>query len=114
GIVVFTGGSLLCGIANSVTFLALARALQGTGGAIMFATALALLAQAFAPTERGTAFGLFGAVTGVAVAIGPVLGGLITSGLSWRWIFFVNLPIGVAALAVTLLRVDESRAPGAP
>jgi EmrB/QacA subfamily drug resistance transporter len=113
GIVVFTGGSLLCGVAGSVTFLALARALQGTGGAIMFATSLALLAQAFAPTERGTAFGVFGAVTGIAVAVGPVLGGVITSGLSWRWIFFVNLPIGIAALAVTLARVDESRAPGA-
>src|SRR3954468_16870623 len=113
GIVIFTGGSLLCGLANSVTFLALARALQGTGGAIMFATSLALLAQAFAPSERGTAFGVFGAVTGIAVAIGPVLGGAITSGLSWRWIFFVNLPVGAVALAVTLLRVEESKAPGA-
>jgi EmrB/QacA subfamily drug resistance transporter len=113
GIVVFTGGSLLCGVASSTTFLALARALQGTGGAIMFATSLALLAQAFAPTERGVAFGVFGAITGVAVAVGPVLGGVITSGLSWRWIFFVNLPIGVFALVVTLLRVEESRAPGA-
>jgi EmrB/QacA subfamily drug resistance transporter len=113
GIVVFTGGSLLCGLATGSTFLALARALQGTGGAIMFATALALIAQAFAPGERGAAFGLFGATTGVAVAVGPVLGGAITSGLSWRWIFFVNLPIGVLALAVTLLRVDESRASGA-
>ena len=103
GIVVFTGGSLLCGLAtDSVTFLALARALQGTGGAIMFATSLALLAQAFAAATRGTAFGVFGAVTGVAVAVGPVLGGVITSGLSWRWIFFVNLPIGIAALIVTL------------
>src|SRR3954451_10421171 len=113
GIVIFTGGSLLCGLANSVTFLALARALQGTGGAIMFATSLALLAQAFAPRERGVAFGVFGAITGVAVAVGPVLGGVITSGLSWRWIFLVNLPIGIFALVVTLLRVEESRAPGA-
>src|SRR3954470_6932444 len=113
GIGVFTLGSLLCGLSSGTTFLALARALQGVGGAIMFATSLALLAQAFAPQERGTAFGVFGAVTGVAVAIGPVLGGAITSGLSWRWIFFVNLPIGVGALAVTLLAVAESRAPGA-
>jgi EmrB/QacA subfamily drug resistance transporter len=113
GIVVFTGGSLLCGLASGTTFLALARALQGTGGAIMFATSLALLAQAFPPRERGVAFGVFGAITGVAVAVGPVLGGVITTGLSWRWIFFVNLPIGVLALAVTLLRVEESRAPGA-
>lgn len=111
GIVIFTLGSLLCGLAPDATFLTLARALQGVGGAIMFATSLALLAQAFEPSDRGVAFGVFGAVTGVAVAVGPVLGGVITSGLSWRWIFFVNLPIGVVALAVTLLRVQESRAP---
>jgi EmrB/QacA subfamily drug resistance transporter len=114
GIVVFTLGSVLCGLAQSPTFLALSRALQGVGGAIMFATALALLAQAFPPRERGIAFAVFGAVTGVAVAVGPVLGGAITSGLSWRWIFFVNVPIGVGALAVTLLRVDESKLASAP
>ena len=113
GIVVFTLGSALCGAAPDATFLAVSRALQGVGGAIMFATSLALLAQAFEPAARGVAFGVFGAVTGVAVAVGPVLGGAITSGLSWRWIFFVNLPIGVFALVATLLRVDESRVPGA-
>src|SRR6478736_9864326 len=113
GIVVFTLGSLLCGLATGSTFLSLARAAQGVGGAIMFATGLALLSGAFHGRDRGTAFGVFGAVTGVAVAVGPVLGGALTSGLSWRWIFFVNLPIGIAALAVTLLRVDESRAPTA-
>src|SRR5919199_1316739 len=111
GIVVFTLGSLLCGVAPSATFLAGARGLQGVGGAIMFATSLALLAQAFEPSRRGVAFGVFGAVTGIAVAVGPVLGGAITSGLSWRWIFFVNIPIGVGALAATLLKVDESRDP---
>ncbi len=114
GIVIFTLGSALCGAAQSSLFLSLSRGLQGIGGAIMFATALALLAQAFPPRERGVAFAAFGAVTGVAVAIGPVLGGAITSGLTWRWIFFVNLPIGIGALAVTLRRVDESRLPGAP
>ena len=76
----------------------------------MFATSLALLAQAFPPRERGVAFGVFGAVTGVAVAVGPVLGGAITSGLKWRWIFFVNVPIGVVALAITLRASRESRA----
>ncbi len=111
GIVVFTLGSALCGAATGVAFLSTARAIQGVGGAIMFATSLALLAQAFKPSERGTAFGVFGALTGVAVAVGPVLGGAITSGLSWRWIFFVNVPIGLIALLLTLLRVDESRAP---
>src|SRR4051795_1213935 len=113
GIAIFTAGSLLCGLATDPLFLSLARAFQGIGGAIMFATALALIAQAFRGRERGVAFGVFGAVTGVAVAVGPVLGGVITSGLSWRWIFFVNIPLGVAATAVTLLKIDESRDPAA-
>src|SRR5579875_3543594 len=111
GIVVFTLGSALCGFAPGTTFLTLSRGLQGIGGAIMFATSLALLADAFRPEERGVAFGVFGAVTGIAVAIGPVLGGALTSGLSWRWIFFVNVPIGIGALVVTLTQVRESRAP---
>jgi EmrB/QacA subfamily drug resistance transporter len=113
GIGVFTTGSLLCGVASDATFLAVARAFQGIGGAIMFATALALIADAFRGRDRGAAFGVFGAVTGVAVAVGPVLGGAITSGWSWRWIFFVNIPIGIAALAITLTRVAESRDPNA-
>jgi EmrB/QacA subfamily drug resistance transporter len=113
GIVVFTAGSALCGAAGDPALLAVSRALQGIGGAIMFATSLALLANAFHGRDRGTAFGVFGAITGIAVAVGPVLGGAITSGLSWRWIFFVNIPIGIAALAVTLLKVDESRDPRA-
>jgi EmrB/QacA subfamily drug resistance transporter len=112
GLGIFTAGSLLCGLATGPLFLIAARAGQGVGGAIMFATSLALIAQAFPlGRERAVAFGLYGATTGVAVAVGPVLGGLITSGLSWRWIFFVNLPIGVLALLVTLTRVDESRNP---
>jgi MFS family permease len=111
GIVVFTLGSALCGLASATTFLALARGLQGTGGATMFATSLALLADAFEPRERGVAFAVFGAITGIAVAVGPVLGGAITSELSWRWIFLVNLPIGAFALMVTLLTVRESRPP---
>jgi EmrB/QacA subfamily drug resistance transporter len=111
GIVVFTVGSALCGVAGDPAVLALSRALQGVGGAIMFATSLALLGTAFHGRDRGTAFGVFGAVTGIAVAVGPVLGGAITSGLTWRWIFFVNIPIGVGALAATLLKVDESRDP---
>jgi EmrB/QacA subfamily drug resistance transporter len=113
GIVVFTAGSLLCGLATSSLFLTLARGGQGIGGAIMFATSLALLAQAFQGRDRGIALGLFGGITGIAIAVGPVLGGAITTSLSWRWIFYVNVPIGVAALLITLLRVDESRNPHA-
>ncbi|MFZ0172044.1 MAG: MFS transporter [Acidimicrobiales bacterium] len=113
GIVAFTAGSLLCGVATGPLFLILARAFQGIGGAIMFSTSLALLANAFQGRDRGVAFGVFGSVTGIAVAVGPVLGGVITSGIGWRWIFFVNVPIGALALIVTLLKVDESRNPAA-
>jgi EmrB/QacA subfamily drug resistance transporter len=111
GLAVFTAGSLLCAVAIGPLFLVLARAGQGIGGAIMFATSLALLAQAFRGRDRGTALAVWGAVTGVAVAVGPVLGGVITSGWSWRGIFFVNLPVGVIAIAVTAWRVAESRDP---
>jgi EmrB/QacA subfamily drug resistance transporter len=113
GTVIFTVGSLLCGLATGPLSLSLARAGQGIGGAVMFATSLALLSDAFRGRDRGVAFGVFGAVTGVAVAVGPVLGGVITSGLGWRWIFFVNVPVGIAALAITLTRVAESRDPDA-
>ncbi|MGA8993748.1 MAG: MFS transporter [Nocardioidaceae bacterium] len=111
GTFVFTVGSLFCGLAPTVTLLSVARAAQGVGGAIMFATALALLSGAFSGRERGTAFAYFGATTGVAVAVGPVLGGVLTSGLSWHWIFWVNIPICALALGVTLTRVEESRDP---
>ncbi len=113
GTVLFTVGSFLCGLAPTIHFLSIARAGQGIGGAAMFATALALLSNAFTGRERGVAFGAFGATTGVAVAIGPVLGGVLTSGLSWRWIFWVNLPICVVAITVALLKVDESKDPRA-
>jgi EmrB/QacA subfamily drug resistance transporter len=111
GLSAFTVGSLLCALATGPLFLVLARAGQGIGGAIMFATSLALLAQAFSGRDRGTALAVWGAVTGVAVAVGPVLGGVITSGWSWRGIFFVNLPVGVIAIALTAWRVAESRDP---
>ena len=91
--------------------LQLSRALQGIGGAIMFSVSLALLADAFRGKDRGVAFGVWGAITGLAVAIGPLLGGALTSGLSWRWIFFVNLPIGVVAVVLSLTTVAESKLP---
>ncbi|WP_051706354.1 MFS transporter [Nocardioides aequoreus] len=113
GTVLFTLGSIACGAATDITVLTWSRAFQGIGGAAMFATALALLASAFRGKDRGVAFGAFGAVTGVAVAIGPVLGGVLTSGLSWRWIFFVNVPLCLVALVVTAWRVRESHDPRA-
>jgi EmrB/QacA subfamily drug resistance transporter len=113
GVSVFTIASLLCGAAASTLMLQLSRALQGIGGAIMFSVSLALLADAFRGRDRGTAFGVWGAITGLAVAIGPLLGGVLTTGLSWRWIFFVNLPIGVVAVGIAFTKVAESRAPKA-
>src|SRR3954465_9877106 len=109
GLVLFTAASVLGGAAQSPLMLELSRGLQGVGGAVMFAVSLALLAQAFRGRERGMAFGVWGAVTGIAVAVGPLLGGALVSGISWRWIFFVNVPIGAGALVLTLLRVVESR-----
>src|SRR5271165_5694949 len=102
GLAIFSIASLLCGLSTTSLMLNLARAAQGVGGAVMFATSLALIAQAFHGRDRGTAFGIFGAVTGGAVAIGPLIGGAITSSLGWRWIFFVNVPIGVAAIFITV------------
>ncbi len=113
GLVVFTAASALCGFAQSTLMLQLSRGLQGVGGAIMFAVSLALLADAFRGKDRGVAFGVWGTITGLAVAIGPLLGGALTSGLSWRWIFFVNVPLGIVAVVISILRVSESRAPQA-
>jgi EmrB/QacA subfamily drug resistance transporter len=113
GLGVFSVSSFLCGVSTSSLMLNLCRGAQGTGGAVMFATSLALIAEAFHGRERGTAFGIYGAVIGGAVAVGPLVGGAITSAVGWRWIFFVNVPIGVLAIAVTLSKVQESRDPNA-
>jgi len=111
GLVVFSASSLVCGLAQSPLMLNLSRGVQGIGGAMMFATSLALLGQAYRGRDRGVAFGVWGAVTGAAVSIGPIVGGGLTQGLSWRWIFLVNVPIGVVALAMAVSKLDESRAP---
>jgi len=113
GIVLFTLASAFCGAAGSPLLLNLSRALQGVGGAILFAVSLALVAQEFVGKERATALGIYGGTIGVAVAVGPLVGGLLTTTLGWRWIFFLNIPIGLAALLVTLTRVAESRDPNA-
>jgi EmrB/QacA subfamily drug resistance transporter len=114
GLAIFSAASLAAGLAPDATFLNIARAIQGIGGAAMFAVSLALVAQEFAAgRERATAMGIYGATIGVSVAVGPLVGGAITSGLGWRWVFFVNVPVGVAALALTFARVRESRDPNA-
>ncbi len=114
GLAIFSLASLLCALAPDPTFLNLARGLQGVGGAIMFAVSLALVAQEFpSGPERGMAMGIYGATIGVAVAIGPLVGGLLTDGLGWQSVFLLNVPIGAAAFAVTYWRLAESRDPNA-
>lgn len=109
GLGCFTFASLLCALAPSALMLILARGAQGIGGAAMFATSLALLAQEFHGRERGTAFGIWGATTGAAVAIGPLVGGALTTSLGWPSIFYLNLPIGIATIVMTLRNVPETR-----
>ena len=109
----FTIASALCGLSGSPLMLNLARALQGIGGSLMFATSLALLASAYQGADRGTAIGIWGATIGGAVAIGPLVGGVLTEWIGWEAIFYVNVPIGIFAIALTLKRVGESRDPQA-
>jgi EmrB/QacA subfamily drug resistance transporter len=114
GLLVFSAASLACGLSPSAGFLIGARAIQGLGGAIMFAISLALIAQEFpSGRERGTAMAIYGATIGVAVAVGPLVGGALTQSMSWESVFFLNVPIGVLALAITALKVAESRDPHA-
>ena len=114
GLAIFSAASLAAGLAPDATFLNISRAIQGIGGAAMFAVSLALVAQEFtAGRERATAMGVYGATIGVAVAVGPLVGGAITSAFGWRWVFFLNVPIGILAIAVTFMRIRESRDPNA-
>jgi EmrB/QacA subfamily drug resistance transporter len=109
GIALFTIASAFCGAATTPLWLIVARGAQGIGGAAMFAVSLAIISQEFHGRERGTAFGIWGATVGMAVAIGPLVGGALTTYVGWRWIFFVNLPIGVACIAAGLRELRETR-----
>ena len=113
GLGVFTLASLVCGLSGSITVLILARALQGFGGAAMFATSLALVAQEFRGPERAGAIAAWGATVGGAVAVGPLIGGILTDGLGWQWIFFVNIPIGLATIVISVTRMVNVRDPDA-
>ena len=109
GVIVFTSASALCGAAWSITVLDLARALQGVGGAALFATALALIGHEYRGVERFGALAIWGATVGAAVASGPLIGGILTDTAGWRWVFYVNVPIGIFALFLALTRMSESR-----
>jgi EmrB/QacA subfamily drug resistance transporter len=111
GLAVFTAASAACALAPTAELLVAARAIQGLGAAMVMPLSLTILVAAFPPERRGTIVGIWGALGGLGVAGGPVIGGAVTQGLDWHWIFWINVPIGVAAIALSLLRLGETRGP---
>ena len=109
GLVVFTVSSLVCGLSSSAPELIGARAVQGVGSALMMPATLSIITATFAAAERGMAIGIWAGVSAMALAIGPLLGGVITEHISWNWIFFVNVPIGILAVIAAIVVVPESR-----
>ena len=109
GLAVFTLSSLACGLAGSGEVLIGARVVQGAGAALMNPATLSIIAATFPPRQRGTAIGIWAGTAALALAIGPLVGGLLTEHISWNWIFFVNVPIGIIAIAASLILIPESR-----
>src|SRR5437868_12553925 len=111
GLAIFTLGSAAAALAPSIGALDAARAVQGLGGAIVMPLTLTILSAAVPADKRGLALGAWGGISGLAITFGPLVGGAVVSGISWHWIFWLNVPIGVALLPLILLRLDESRGP---
>jgi EmrB/QacA subfamily drug resistance transporter len=109
GLVIFTLSSLGCGLAGSASILIAARVVQGVGAALMNPSTLSIITVTFAPKQRGTAIGIWAGVSALALAIGPLAGGLITEHISWNWIFYINVPVGVLAILAAYAFIDESR-----
>ena len=109
GLVIFTAASFVCGAAGNVALLNAARALQGVGAALQLSSALAILSHEFRGAERARAFAFWGAVVGIAISLGPVAGGFITETLGWEWAFYVNLPVGLTMIALSVINLTESR-----
>ena len=109
GLVVFTASSLACGLSSSATELIGARAVQGVGSALMMPATLSIITATFAARERGMAIGIWAGVSAMALAIGPLLGGVITEHISWNWIFYVNVPIGLLGILASIVVVPESK-----
>jgi EmrB/QacA subfamily drug resistance transporter len=109
GLVIFTGSSLACGLAESGDFLIGARVVQGVGAALMNPATLSIIAATFPPHQRGMAIGIWAGVSALALAIGPLVGGLLTEHLDWSWIFFVNIPVGIVAIVASFVLIPESK-----
>jgi EmrB/QacA subfamily drug resistance transporter len=109
GLVIFTGASLWCGLAGGATSLIAARTVQGIGAALMNPATLSIITATFPPRQRGTAIGIWAGVSALALAFGPLVGGVLTQDINWSWIFFVNIPVGIAGVAGALVFIDESR-----
>jgi len=111
GLAIFSAASAACALAPDVGFLVGARAVQGAGAALIMPLGMTLLSAAYAPGQRARALGIFSGITGLAVLAGPVIGGAITQGIAWQWIFWINVPIGLLTIPVVLRRIDESYGP---
>src|SRR5438876_3472288 len=111
GLAIFTGGSAIAALSSEVTTLIVARAIQGLGGAILTPLSLTILSASVPPERRAVALGAWGGIAGLAIAIGPVVGGAIAEGLAWQWIFWINVPIGLAVIPLAALRLTETRGP---
>src|SRR6266516_3357446 len=111
GLGIFTAASAAAALAPSIEALVAARALQGVGGAIVTPLTLTILSASVSPEKRGVALGAWGGIGGLAVALGPLVGGAVVSGLSWQWIFWLNVPIGLLLIPLALARLDEPRGP---
>ena len=109
GLVVFTGASLWCGLAGGAASLIAARTVQGVGAALMNPATLSIITATFPPRLRGTAIGIWAGVSALALAIGPLVGGVITERISWSWIFFVNVPVGIVGVLAARAFIDETK-----
>src|SRR3954447_13906571 len=109
GLVIFTGASLACGLASGGAFLIGARVVQGLGAAIMNPATLGIITATFPPRQRGMAIGIWAGTSAMALAIGPLVGGLLTEKIDWSWIFFVNVPVGIVGILVARWAIDETR-----
>src|SRR6266545_3510647 len=109
GLAIFTAASLACGLATSASILIGARVVQGVGSALMNPATLSIITATFPPRQRGTAIGIWVGVSAMALAIGPLVGGVITDQISWSWIFFINVPVGIVGMVVARLVINESR-----